>query len=599
MQSDVARRPGVQRVAVGSLIAIHVMLAAWCAGRFSPTLDEPAHLAAGIGHWTFGRFEFYRVNPPLTRLLAAAPLAINDRKVRQDWSGFFEQPGARPEFTLGQDLIKANGKDFPALLREARWACLPLSVLGAISVGLFARGLFGPVAGLLALVLWTFSPGLIAHGALVTPDRAAASCGIIAACQFWRWLRHPGWSQCCLAGVGLGLALLAKASWLILLVLWPVLGVTAIAAATITGMSRGAGARTMQLAGILVSGLYLVNLGYGFEGPLVPLKDFVFVSHSLSGSPSVAGNRFEKHWLGALPVPLPREYMLGIDLQRRDFEQDEASYLLGTWSPRGWWFYYCVGAFVKWPTGLWGLLGLAAFAGIRRLRGCSWHGMIMDRAIDGACLCLPPAVLFLLAASQTSFSHHFRYVLPVEPFVIVMASSVLSGRCGRVMGRLVQVSTVMVIAECLATFPHELSFYNTLAGGPQSAGRLMLGSNTDWGQDVDELARWAERHPDAHPLFVAVTRPGPAWELPNRSGSLFPRHPDEVPGWYALSVNFLNGETNRAPPGADARFLTWPTVQRIGYTIVIFRRPSGPGHGDTPSGQPDDGSKSSATGPPH
>jgi hypothetical protein len=54
----------VTRFVVVSLLAIHAGLLAWQAYRYSPTIDEPAHMAAGISHWKFGRFDLYRVNPP-------------------------------------------------------------------------------------------------------------------------------------------------------------------------------------------------------------------------------------------------------------------------------------------------------------------------------------------------------------------------------------------------------------------------------------------------------------------------------------------------------------------------------------------------------
>ncbi len=44
---------------------------------------------------------------------------------------------------------------------------------------------------------------------------------------------------------------------------------------------------------------------------------------------------------GRLPIPVPANYLLGIDRQKYDF--DEAgfrSYLRGRWRQGGWWYYY-------------------------------------------------------------------------------------------------------------------------------------------------------------------------------------------------------------------------------------------------------------------
>jgi hypothetical protein len=52
----------VTRSVVAVLLAIHAGLLAWQAYRYSPTMDEPAHMAAGISHWKFGRFDLYVVS---------------------------------------------------------------------------------------------------------------------------------------------------------------------------------------------------------------------------------------------------------------------------------------------------------------------------------------------------------------------------------------------------------------------------------------------------------------------------------------------------------------------------------------------------------
>jgi hypothetical protein len=65
-------------VVVASLLATHAVLLGWVAARSSPTLDEPAHLAAGLYIWKYGRFDLYRVNPPLVKAVATLPVVFAD-----------------------------------------------------------------------------------------------------------------------------------------------------------------------------------------------------------------------------------------------------------------------------------------------------------------------------------------------------------------------------------------------------------------------------------------------------------------------------------------------------------------------------------------
>ncbi|MFV0444805.1 MAG: hypothetical protein ACK5Q5_14630, partial [Planctomycetaceae bacterium] len=107
-QTPLTNRRRLVSAAVVLLLAVHAGLLAYSATRHSPTMLEPALLASGLSHWEFGRFELYRVNPPLVRMVATLPVMAAGYEA--DWTGFYESPGARPEFSMGADFIAANGE---------------------------------------------------------------------------------------------------------------------------------------------------------------------------------------------------------------------------------------------------------------------------------------------------------------------------------------------------------------------------------------------------------------------------------------------------------------------------------------------------------
>ena len=136
--------------------------------------------------------------------------------------------------------------------------------------------------------------------------------------------------------------------------------------------------QTLQLGMIFILGVYLLNAGYGFDGSFKRLGEYPFVSNTLGGeaAPEVAGgrNRFVGTWLGALPVPVPRNYLEGIDVQKHDFESHFNSYLRGEWRKQGWWYYYLYALTIKLPLGVWVLALLAAYLGLtRRGYGAAWR----------------------------------------------------------------------------------------------------------------------------------------------------------------------------------------------------------------------------------
>lgn len=196
------------RLAVATLLGAHAGLLFYGACVHSPTLNEPAHLVAGISYWRFGRFDLYKVNPPLVRLLSAIPVLLSGSAM--DWHHIDEGPLARPEFVLGEDFVAANGEWSLWLFTMARWTCIPLSLLGAVVCYRWAKELYGPGPGLLALTLWCFCPNIIAHGQLITPDAAATSLAVAACYTFWRWLKEPTWWHTLVSGIVLGVAELAN-----------------------------------------------------------------------------------------------------------------------------------------------------------------------------------------------------------------------------------------------------------------------------------------------------------------------------------------------------------------------------------------------------
>lgn len=542
---------------LGALL-VHAGLTAWSATLHTPSNDEVAHLPAGISHWQFGRFDLYCVNPPLVRLIATLPVVLS--RPATNWGRM--DTAYRSEWSVGTEFIAANGERAWWYFTLARWACIPLSLLGAYVCYRWAGELYGRPAGLLALVLWCFGPNVLAHAQMITPDVGATSFGVVAGYCFWRWLKQPTWGRAVAAGLVLGLAELSKMTWIILFPLWPLLWAVwrlrEAAPSRAGGWLRGG----LQLVVILQLGLWLINLGYLFEGSFQKLGDYRFSSAALRGPASeeldVRGNRFAGTWLGEVPVPLPKDYILGLDVQKVDFEKKMPSYLGGEWRfDGGWWYYYLYALAVKVPLGTLLLVLLAA--------GCRLAARPPSASLsDEIVLLAPAAAILVLVSSQTGFNHHLRYVLPAFPFVLVWAGQVMSPalRAGRAVRAAAAVLVAWSVVSSLSVYPHSLSYFNELGGGPTGGHAHLLNSNIDWGQDLFFLKRWQQEHPEAGDLRLAY---GERVD-PSAVGVRFTRATAEpAPGWYAVSVNRLRGEE-----GTYSYFLRFRPVAMAGYSIYIY-----------------------------
>ncbi|MBN1908518.1 MAG: glycosyltransferase family 39 protein [Pirellulales bacterium] len=496
----------------------------------------------------------------------------------------------------------------------ARWACLPFSVFGAWICLRWAQFLFGNTAGLTALAFWCFSPHILGHGATIMPDVPAAALGVAAVYCFWRWLKQPGWFEVLVAGTGLGLAELCKFTLLIFYPLLPVLWIVY----RLPEWRRGTIARrgwlrqSGMMAAMLLLSVYIINCGYLFEGSLTPLERFRFQStmfaggESLNDVPPEGANRLAGTWLGKVPVPLPANMLQGIDTQRYDFERGLPSYLRGTWQDRGWWYYYLYALAVKVPLGTWCLAGWAVgvtlvdiFGRKRNVdspppsppaplpegEGSSYSAPWRDEMVVLA----PGLAILVFVSSQTGFSHHSRYVLPALPFFFIWISKV--GRAverkrgkeerrndgrgrvdfSRVVATPLVVALTWSVGSSLWVYPHSLSYFNELAGGPRRGGEHLLNSNIDWGQDLLYLKRWLDDHPGVTldglayygsygPELAGIpeTARPPVEEADDTRG---PR-----PGWYALSVNYLYDRSQRY-----RYFLDFEPIASAGYSIYIYR----------------------------
>lgn len=603
-------RPAIARRVVVALLAAHTTLLAYSAYVHSPTLDEPGHLVAGLSHWEFGRFELYRVNPPLVRMVAALPvMAIG---YEADWSGFYEGPGARPVFGMGEDFIAANGERSFFLFMIARWACIPFSWLGAIVCYLWARDLYGRLAGLMACTLWCFEPNILAHASLITPDAHATALGLVACYTFWRWLRKPTWAQAALTGVVLGLAELSKTTLILLYPLWPLIWLFYR-----WPQRRGMAARDwLREAGMLALrmaiGLYILNLGYGFEGSFKSLGEYRFVSElftagkdaeSISDSPDIedkvqnSTNRVTENYLNALPVPLPANYLLGIDIQQKTFESyDRHFYLRGEWSDEGWWYYYLYAAVIKVPLGIWGIgaFCLTTTLTTRRSNGAG-YGLWRDEFV----LLLPAVTIFVTVSAKTGNNEHFRYVLPAFPFIFCFLGKIAgkyltpaeqyrySLRDVRPRRRpfahqiflALKLPPVLLCTWSLAStvwiYPHCLSYFNEAVGGPLRGAEHLLGSNLDWGQDLLYLLRRIGPSPSAISYYGFYK---PHHVMQNAPCDLSLPEGSECARTFAVSVNHIRGHYSAVSAAGVAEAEAVDSVMRstagpasyAGYSMLLF-----------------------------
>ena len=563
-RSSVAARISSGLLVVQSLLLINSI--PWN----SVTFDEVQHLPAGISYWQHGRFFSYHHNPPVTKLFFATPAVITGVPV--NYRNYFYQPASRhSDFLFGKDFMESNRANYQSVYVRCRLISAAFTVLGGWIIFRWGRELIGNRAALLSQTLWTFSPMVLAHGGLVTPDIGATVIGFGATYLFWKYLRDPRPARVVVSAMALGFAVGSKFTLVVLPAIWAVLALLAF-------WRRGAEEvktwtlRLFCLDAVVMTFVALITLNtvYLYEGSGMPLGRLKVFSNALTKPVDPADpdsertNRFDDEVWKWIPTPLPQHFVLGIDHQMFDTRAGDV-YLGGTWRHgEGWWYYYLYAFAVKTPVGTLALISLG-FLSVGSLtlpsvraralasRPASSNGTRapMPRRLDLldlATLLLPTLVVLAMLSANTVLNKHSRYMLQVYPFIFLLLGPVAHagvGRLASVRRWIVTACLTLNVVSVLFVHPFYLTYFNEPSGGSSRGYKHLIDSNIDWGQGLVALRRWLDGNSIETPLQLAyfgAVNPSVyeiEFEVPGVLGQSSLGGPR--PGLHVISVNYVAG----------------------------------------------------------
>lgn len=557
MSAVTAPRPTRFVLAIVVLLAVQAVVMTLTAVRLTLTHDEYWHIPVGLLNWKTGRFDFEPLNPPLLRMWATWPLLCMSA----------ESPRTEPTSDLnrfGDEFLAANHSNIDRFVVIARLPIILLTVAAGALLARWAWEWHGPWAACLVTWLWSRDPTVLAHGSLVTTDAGSAAFWMATLFAAWRFAQRPTTRNAVITGAVLGLAQAAKFTNVLLVPmivgLWFVERWRNSLVEPLT--DRTAGKRWGVL---LLTACLCLNAAYLFRGVATPLKSFAFASVSAQAWQQRLGP------VAALPVPLPRDYVIGIDRQKAVLESDHAVYLDGELSTRGFASYYLMALLYKWPHSvhlllLWAAIQAAGSHGLSAWRRRMWS--------------VVPAVLLLVVASSSRMQLGIRYVLPSIPLWLFFVSEIATGWSWlRTRWRILAAGVLLLVFDPWRSHPEYLAYFNHWAGGSEGGRFHLLDSNLDWGQDLHELKRFVAAHPEVEPLSLAYFGTLPpeslGWKYEN------PPTKQPRPGWHAVSVNFVMGRPHwtrdghggiRAVyPGDDfSYFQFFEPTHRIGASIDLY-----------------------------
>jgi len=555
--------PRLQRVPVMLIVAllagVGVVRITSTYHVFNHTMDEPAAVAAGMEWLVQGTYTLDNRHPPLARIAAALGPYLDGLRLegtRGHWS------------KVGGAILYARGT-YLRNLSLARLGVLPFFLLATYVVWRWSRKLFDDRSALLAVLLFTTLPPILAHSGLATTDMALGATVAAALLALDLWLEGPSYARSCALGVSAGLAMLSKFSSLLFL---PLCGAAILTCHWMGKNREGDRPKIDWRRGSVLTGLVLIIMfvtlwsGYRFS---VHVTNKAARPHE--GIDKIVGTQGTLRSTAysvaeTVPVPAP-DLVAGIYRLWETNKQGHVCYLLGQIRENGWWYFFFVVLAVKTPLAFLFLTAIGVGMVVRRCRGTgNWVPLAPAAA----------AVTILLIGMTTKIDLGVRLILPIYPLLAVVAGFA-AGRLWtlpqhKALGRAAVVVLVgWQLLSSARAHPDYLAYFNELAG--RHPDRVLVDSDLDWGQDLLRLADalhtrkidsitmayFGRAEPDRHNI--------PQWR------ELQPYQP--TTGWIAISEFKLKTGEYEPPYRGYAWLEAYEPVAIVGKSIRLYYIPEG------------------------
>ena len=491
------KRGTIFSVVAGALLILMAVLAGGAGLRESVTVDEVAHIGAGLSYLQRLDLRFNEEHPPLPKVLAALPLVL--RGTHADYShiswtfsdAFF--PAYLGQWVFGEWVL-TKWNDPVTTLAWARAPMLAVALILGWVLFVYARRLGGDWAGLLCLSVYVGTPAFIAFAPLVHTDLAVTLFSLLTLWRFAELWQKPSRKNAFTFSVYLAAALLSKFTANILFFAF-----VAFALSTRWRSVPGQPIPKHEVRAWRRLRWRVTLQGILWAAILVYLFYFLFSINQPTSALDRLGH-------GAATEPLRRIlmpawlYLRGVLLVL--ITSSRPTYILSHSYPHGVWFYFPILFLLKSALGFLALLIMALGLALTQKRGdeanaraiptewaIHWRVLWVSLLVfTGFCLLsrldisirhfsIPLILLILLLAPLPRMVEQIRYSAPN-------------------VARVVAVLAVLLVLSCLftavRTYPHYFAYINALSFG-RPGYALVNDSNLDWNQSLPEVRAFVEQ----------------------------------------------------------------------------------------------------------
>ena len=603
-----------------NIIAVFLLVIMFIMGIFSirgdsGTTDEVAHIPAGYSYLKYLDYRLNPEHPPLQKAISAVPLLFLNLNFPDDIPAWTEDVNGQWE--AGWKFLYHYGNNADQMLFWSRLPILLYAIILGLYVFLWTKELFGKKTALFALLLFSFSPNILAHSRLVTTDLGVTASFFITLFYFYKFLKKPSWKYLAYSGIAFGIAQLVKFSNIFLVIYMGLLVILAlfllrkkIFLFKLPLLHKIKNNWLQRTTTLIVSLVLIFIIGFILVGAVYTVFTFNMphdVQYKLIEGSFAGEEAFRVHTRNILHAmqdnfitkPLS-QYLLGLVMVFARIQGGNTTYFWGETTDQSWWYYYPLSFLIKTPLSTlllffltWPLLlvdfvkkhqaqkikaaksKLALFYGKLTATGWKFLPEIIMISVTAA---------FFAIGINSNLNIGLRHVLPVYPFMFMLIAKYVikffTDHKTKIENlRFAKYSVLIIIifyylATSLISYPSYLAYFNEFIGR-HNAYKYTVDSNLDWGQDLKRLTKYVEDKNIKHIKVDYFGGSVPEYYLGDKQET-WRSNMGETTGWIAVSATYYQNSKyySRTMGEKDYSWLEkYEPEAIIGGSILVYNVP--------------------------
>ncbi len=613
------------------VIFTFLLLTITSASYENATMDELVHIPAGYSYITKQDIRLNPEHPPLLKDLSGLfllPVKINfpdkedsfTKKINGEWE-------------LGPQFFYQNGNNPDTILFFARLAPILLSILFLFLLFITTKKNFGRQVAILSLLLFAFSPTILAHSRYVTTDMAASFGFFISIFYFLNFLKTPSKKNLIISGLIFGISQLFKFSLLFLIPFFILIAVLW----SLTFFSKNNLSLFFKKTFKYLFSTFLIFLiayifviwpiykFHIFNYPSSPkteqekqkiiysenckeLEKYTYANQFRDIFCQLKNTKFEK-----FAQPLAKmseniilapysEYIFGALLAKNRVDEGGRNYFFNKVSYNSNPSYFPVLYLIKEPLALHLLLLIALFSFFSKYLNKKRKNLFENKTFQSklsenftVISLFLFIILYFMISVFGNLNIGIRHILPIYPFLFILMSLAISKYLSEYPENTTNLKKLLslywqkilkylvifllflwYLISSLSIYPNFLTYFNQIIGGPTNAYKYVSDSNLDWGQSLKELAKFVEKNNIKKMQLDYFGGGSPEYYLKD-AYIPYKSYMGKPKGWFAVSAQLYtlaSGKKDKNYQREEQDSYLWLKNQKIntilGNSILIF-----------------------------